>query len=192
MKKNLKRIKYLILILILVMILMEADIITFGIQNKPKKSDCIIILGCSVYGTNPSPFLQSRLMEGINLFKQGYADHIIVSGGKGPGEDISEAEAMKKYIISKGLKEENVIIEDKSRTTMENLTFSKEKMKEKNFNSAIVVSNKYHLKRVSLMAKKLKIDASYSGVFVSQYKTVEVKGFIREVPGLIKYCILKK
>ena len=192
MVKKLNRIKYLLIAFILLMILMEADIIIFGLRSKPIKSDCIIILGCSVYGTNPSPFLKSRLMEGINLFKEGYAGYIIVSGGKGPGEDISEADAMKSFILSKGLKEENIIVEDKSKTTMENLTFSKEKMKEKNFKSAIVVSNKYHLKRVSLMVKRLNINGSYSGVFLKQYKGLEVKGFIREVPALIKYYILKK
>jgi uncharacterized SAM-binding protein YcdF (DUF218 family) len=192
MVKKLKKIKYLILIIILVIIIIEADIVSFGLRHKPIKSDCIIVLGCSVYGTNPSPFLQSRLMQGINLFKQGYAEHIIVSGGMGPGEDISEAEAMKKYILSKGLKEEDIIMEDRSKTTMENLSFSKEKMKERNFNSAIIVSNKYHLKRISLMAKKLGLNGSYSGVFLKQYKSFEVKGFIREVPAIIKYYILKR
>ena len=192
MSRKLKVVKYLLIVFILVIILMEVDIITFGLRSKPIKSDCIIILGCSVYGKAPSPFLQERLMKGIKLFREGYAEHIIVSGGKGPGEDISEAEAMKKFILSKGLKEENIIIEDKSKTTMENLTFSKEKMKERNFNSAIIVSNKYHLKRVSLMIKKLKMDASYSGVFLKQYKSLEIKGFIREIPGVIKYYILRK
>ena len=192
MKVKLKIIKYLLIAFILVIILMEVDIITFGLRSKPIKSDCIIILGCSVYGKAPSPFLQKRLMEGINLFKEGYAEHIIVSGGTGPGEDISEAEAMKEFILSKGLKEENIIVEDKSKTTMENLTFSKEKMKERNFNSAIIVSNMYHLKRASLMVKKLNINVSYSGVFLKQYMNLEVKGFIREIPGLIKYYILRK
>jgi len=192
MKKALRIIKYLVLIGILIAIFIETDVIRFGMKTKPKSSDCIIVLGCQVKGTNPSPFLQERLKEGIRLYKEGYGKHIIVSGGKGPGEDVTEAEAMKRYLIDKGIDESNIIIEDKSKNTMENLTFSEKVMKEKGFKNSVVVSNKYHLKRVSLMCKRLGMNASYSGVFVSQYKSFEYKGYIREVPGVLKFFILKK
>ncbi|WP_034869141.1 YdcF family protein [Clostridium lundense] len=165
------------------------SIYNFGKNSKGEKSDCIIVLGCSVYGENPSPFLQWRTEEGYRLFKEGYADFIIVSGGKGPGESISEAEAMKRYLLKKGVKEEFIIKEDQSKTTMENLINSKRIMEKKGFNKSIIVSNKYHLKRASLMAKKVGIDASFSGVYVSDYKSHERMGFIREIPGLLKFYI---
>jgi len=192
MRKFIKLFKYLMLIGIVIAIIIEGDVIWFGSKAKSKKSDCIIVLGCQVKGTNPSPFLQERLNVGIRLYKEGYSKYIIVSGGKGPGEDITEAEAMKKYLLDNGIDESNIIMEDKSKNTMENLTFSKKVMEEKGFKTAVVVSNKYHLKRVSLMCNRLEMNTSYSGVFVSQYKSFEYKGYIREVPGVLKFMILKK
>ena len=73
---------------------------------------------------------------------------------------------------------------------MENLSNSKKVMVDKGFKTAVIVSNKYHLKRASLMAKKVGIDASFSGVYVTPYKSHERIGFIREIPGLLKFYIL--
>mgnify|MGYP000947005593 FL=1 len=175
---------------VVVTLALAISIYSFGKNSKGEKSDCVIVLGCSVYGETPSPFLQWRIEEGYRLFKEGYARYIIVSGGKGPGENISEAEAMKRYLIDKGVKEKFIIKEDKSKTTMENLVNSRTIMDGRGFSKAIIVSNKYHLKRASLMAQKVGIDASFSGVYVTPYKSHERIGFIREIPGLLKFYIL--
>ncbi|GAA0740980.1 YdcF family protein [Clostridium oceanicum] len=191
MKKFLKVSSIIIIIFIIILGIIGINIKSFGNKSKPHKSDCVIVLGCSVYGKTPSPFLVERVKEGLKLVKEGYADYIIVSGGKGPGEDISEAEAMKRYLLKKGLKENQIIKEDKSLTTMDNLTNSKKVMNEKGFNSTIIVSNKFHLKRASLMAKKVDLDASYSGVYVKEYESHETYGFLREIPAVIKFYILR-
>lgn len=184
--------KFIVGILILGLlfgIFLSIDIISFGKRKPDKKADSIMVLGCRVYGTTPSPFLIGRLNEGIRLLNEGYGEYIIVTGGTGPGEDISEAEAMKTYLISKGIDESKIITEDKSTSTMENLSFSLSKMKEKNISSTIIVSNKYHLRRAFHMAKKVGIDAQYSGVFINEYKLKEVKGFLREILALGKFYV---
>lgn len=191
MKKFFKASSIIIIIFIIMLGIIGVNIKKFGNNSKPNKSDCVIVLGCSVYGKTPSPFLVERVKEGLKLVKEGYADYIIVSGGKGPGEDISEAEAMKRYLLKKGLKENQIIKEDKSLTTMDNLTNSKKVMNEKGFNSTIIVSNKFHLKRASLMAKKVDLNASYSGVYVKEYESHETYGFLREIPAVIKFYILR-
>jgi uncharacterized SAM-binding protein YcdF (DUF218 family) len=162
----------------------------FGITARPKKSDCIIILGCQVRGTTLSQFLKARLDKGIELYKNGFAKYIIVSGGQGPGENISEAEAMKLYLLSNGINEKYIIMEDKSSNTMENLKNSKNVMDEMEIDSAIVVSNKYHLRRASIMAKRAGLNASYSGTYDSKYFFYELYGFIREIPGIVRLYIL--
>lgn len=167
------------------------QIVYFGESAKPKKSDCIIVLGCQVYGTTPSPFLTWRTEQAFKLYREGYGKYIIVSGGKGPGENISEAEAMKRYLVSKGVDTSKILIEDKSGSTMANLINSKTIMDEKGLNTAVIVSNKYHLKRASLIAKQQSIDGSYSGVFVKPYKFHELIGYAREIPALVKYCLLR-
>lgn len=179
----------LLLTVIGVWVLAGCIITGFGCRAKPDKADCIIVLGCRLYGSEPSPFLRYRLDEGIRLYNDGYGKYIIVSGGKGAGETVAEAEAMKKYLITKGVDGARIIMEDNSVSTFTNLKYSKGKMDEYGLKSAVVVSNKYHLKRASLMAKSLGMKCSYSGVFVSQYKTHEVKGSLRETLALIYFYV---
>lgn len=182
---------YILVISFIAIIAVVFQITYFGKTAKPEKSDCIIVLGCSVYGTVPSPFLTWRTEEALKLYNKGYGQYIIVSGGKGPGEDISEAEAMKRYLTLRGVDPSKIIKEDKSGSTMANLINSKAIMKKENFHTAVIVSNKFHLKRAALMAKDQGINASFSGVFVETYKYHEFIGYIREIPALAKYYILK-
>ncbi|QCX33284.1 YdcF family protein [Caloramator sp. E03] len=176
----------IILILSIYFVLLSM-VASFGYFIKPAKSDCIIVLGCMVYGQEPSPFLKERLNEAIRLYNLGYADYIIVSGGKGKGEDISEALAMEKYLIKKGVKKEKIIKEELSKNTYENLNNSKKIMDKMNLKTAVVVSNKFHLLRAKIVTKKLNINSTYSGIFVKRYIYHEVYGFLREPFGLVKY-----
>jgi uncharacterized SAM-binding protein YcdF (DUF218 family) len=191
-KRIIMSIAAVMIVVFLVCTILGVIIFSFGMEAKPVKSDCIIILGCQVYGNEPSPFLKYRLEEGLRLYKLGYGRFIIVSGGKGAGEDIPEALAMRDYLISIGAPSSAVIMEDKSVSTFANITNSREKMDEYGLNSAVIVSNKYHLKRASLIAQKEGVEASYSGIFVSNYKGQELKGFLREILALMKYYITGK
>jgi uncharacterized SAM-binding protein YcdF (DUF218 family) len=189
-----KRLKVTIISAVLVCIIFVSytviSIIDMGLNAKPQKSDAIVVLGCRVYGTVPSPMLIERLNHGLELFSQGYGNYIIVSGGKGPGEDITEAEAMQTYLISKGVDKSKIIIEDRSTSTFENIIYSREIMHKHGLYTSVIVSNKYHLKRASLMAKKNNINASYSGVFAKRYIPYEISGFLREILALWKFYVL--
>ncbi|WAM30757.1 YdcF family protein [Caldicellulosiruptor naganoensis] len=185
MKQILKSLGILIGGIIIAFTILELIIIFFGVNSKPKKSDAIIVLGCAVYGDFPSPFFKARLDEALRLYNKGYGRYIIVSGGKGLGENISEAEAGKEYLSARGVPSEFILIENKSFSTYENLLFSKKLMNKYSLKSAVIVSNKFHLKRASIIAKKVGIKASFSGVYVGQYLYEEVHGFLREVPAVL-------
>lgn len=193
MKRVIKFLGVLIGSLLVIFILIEAMIISFGANSKPKKSDVIIVLGCAVYGKFPSPFFKERLNEALRLYNEGYAKYIIVSGGKGEGEFISEAEAGKEYLVKKGVPAKFILLENKSFSTYENLLFSKKLMEKYSLKTAVIVSNKFHLKRSSIIAKKIGIKATFSGVFVDKYIHEEIRGFLREVPALLhSYLIYLK
>ncbi|ABY91951.1 MAG: hypothetical protein PWQ37_2816 [Candidatus Petromonas sp.] len=192
MKLLLRFIGVLIVIFVTVVITLEYQIISFALYEKPKKSDVIIVLGCAVYGKTPSPFFKERLDEALRLYKEGYGKYIIVSGGKGPGENISEAEAGKEYLLKNGIPEKIILTDNKSLSTYENLFFSKEIMDKNSLKTAIIISNKFHLKRASVIAKRIGIDASYSGVLLKRYMlSDEAYGFLREIPALL-YTYLKE
>lgn len=185
MKLLIKITALLIGFVLLLNIIAELQVITFAYNAKPVKSDAIIVLGCAVYEKNPSPFFKERLNEAIKLYKEGLGKYIIVSGGEGPGEDISEAEAGKEYLLKNGIPDNTILKDDKSYSTLQNLKNSKKIMDEKSLKTAIIVSNKFHLKRASIIAKEAGINASYSGVFVKRYFYEEVYGFLREAPALL-------
>lgn len=180
-----KTLAYLITTAVIVSTVSAGWILLFGVRAKPSTSDCVIILGCGLYGSTPSSFLMARLDEGARLYREGYARRIIVSGGMGSGEDITEAEAMRKYLLDMDVDGADIITEEKSTSTLTNLEYSRAKMKEHNLTTAIVVSNAYHLARCSVIAKRLGIEATFSGVEVPQHRQTEWAGFLREIPAVI-------
>ncbi|MCX7746348.1 MAG: YdcF family protein [Clostridia bacterium] len=128
--------------------------------EKPQKSDVMIILGCQIWGRSPSDSLQYRLDKALELFKAGYAGHIIVSGGQGQDEETYESSVMKDYLVKKGIPEAKITEENKSTSTFENIKYSKKIMEAKDFRSAIIVSNDFHIFRSLQLAKRLDISAS--------------------------------
>lgn len=175
-------------LLILIFIISEAYIFSTDYFNKAKKSDVIIVLGCAVNGDNPSTFLYERSKRAAELYKEGYGKTIILSGGKGNNENISEAEAMRRIMIEEGIREDALILEEMSTNTYENIANSKKIMDDRGFKDSVIVSNKFHLRRAKILSDGLGIRASYSGIFLANknYWFKEVYGGIREIPAIIK------
>ena len=130
-----------------------AIVIASGVSVPDKGADYVIILGAQVRGNNPSYNLATRLDKAYHYLKDNKDTRAIVSGGKGPGEDISEAEAMKIYLINKGIDEERIIMEDKSANTDENIEFSKKLISDIH-SKVVLVTNNFHVYRSIKIAKK--------------------------------------
>ena len=94
-------------------------------MNATYEADYIIVLGSKVNGTKPSYSLQYRIDKAAEYLKSHEKAIAIVSGGKGKGEDISEALAMKNELMKLNIAEDRIIMEDKSTSTDENIKFSK-------------------------------------------------------------------
>ena len=132
--------------------------------------DFIIILGSKIKADGSlTPLLQARVDKAIDFGNKQYeiAKKKIVyvpSGGKGKDEVISEALAIKNYLISKGIKEKQIIIEDKSTSTIENMKFSKDKIDKEKANAKISFSTtNYHVFRSGVIANKQGLDCEGMG-----------------------------
>ena len=131
---------------------------------KPRlNQDYLIVLGSGLIdGEKVPPLLASRIDRAIKFFnkakKKGFSPKIILSGGKGSDEKISEAEAMAKYALSKNIPKSSMIIEDKSTTTLENMKFSKKMMVGKN-PKVVFFTNNFHVFRAGVFAKKAGLKA---------------------------------
>lgn len=175
-----------IISLSIIFILLQGYIIIAPYTNKAVKSDVAIVLGCKT-GT---AFLSNRVEKAYTLYKEGLVKKIVVTGGVGDSDTISEGEWEMNRLLELGVRKEDILLEDKSKNTFENIKFAKELMDKKNLNTAIIVSNSFHLRRAEFLAKNQNMKVSLSGVFDERYKDHEYYGYLREVPALIKDFLL--
>jgi uncharacterized SAM-binding protein YcdF (DUF218 family) len=150
--------------------------------------DYIIILGARVKGTEPSLSLQYRIDAAADYLKRNTNTVAIASGGMGQGEDISEAEAIKRGLISQGIDKSRIILEDQSTDTVENLTFSK-KMLPNNMKHGLVVSNDFHIFRSKMIAKDQGL--KLSGLPAKTPSVAIPKSYTREYLAVTKYFLKK-
>ncbi|MGE7916280.1 YdcF family protein [Lysinibacillus xylanilyticus] len=149
----------------------------------------IIALGSGLIGDKVPPLLASRLDEAVKQYKKyGERPYIIVSGGQGSDEKVSEAYAMKKYIVDvHQIPTQKVLMEDQSTNTEQNLAFSKEIMdihaQGKKYRS-LFVTNNFHVFRASIYAKKARLDAQGVGSKTALYYLPNA--FTREFIGLLE------
>lgn len=148
-----------------------------------------IILGAAVWpGGTPSPTLRRRVLHGVALFKAGQVSQLICSGGLGL-HPPSEAEVMRQICLSEGLPEEAILLEDRSRTTLENLTNAKDLLAAPGTTKIVIVTDSYHKWRALMVARHLGLLARAS--CPRQRGTAwhrVLKAWLRELPALAYYC----
>lgn len=136
-----------------VFVLVELLILCAMVALPKENLNYIIILGAQVRGKTICGSLRRRLDRGVRYLKENPNTMCIVSGGRGKGEDISEAEAMAEYLKQMGVDEEHIIMEDKSTTTWENFKFSAPYILDMKKDKVGVVSNNFHMYRAMKMAR---------------------------------------
>ncbi|WP_297639357.1 YdcF family protein [uncultured Clostridium sp.] len=148
-----------------------------------------IILGGGLNGDKPGSILEKRLNLGIdylNLYKN---TKVIVSGGQGPDEIVPEAVAMKNYLIEHGIKENRIIEENKSRTTVQNIAFSKKILKNMGAENekVVIVTDDFHLYRAQLIADELGV--KNTGIACKSNLGIKLEYVILACPETIKSLI---
>lgn len=149
--------------------------------------DYIIVLGSGLIGDKVPPLLASRLDKAVQKYeKYGRKPLLITSGGQGHDEKLAEAVAMKKYIVDKyNIPVENIVAEDKSTTTFENLTFSKKIIDARIENArGIVVTNNFHVLRAGIYSRLVGLKAIGIGSKTAFYYVPNA--FMREFIGLLE------
>ena len=148
---------------IILCIVISAFMVKSAHFNKPPNPQNMIVLGCKVKDGRPSLMLKRRLDTALE-YSENNEGTIVVSGGKGADEAISEAQCMKEYLVSKGVSPERIVMEDKSENTKQNLKFSKSLLENLNADteSLIIVTDGYHQLRASMIAKKAGLHNTYA------------------------------
>lgn len=123
-------------------------------QAKPPRNTNAIVLGCAVHGTRPSLMLQRRLKAALIYLEENPSANAILSGGKGPGENITEAQCMFEYLTEHGISEDRLYLEDQSENTAQNIQYSKVILQKLQTEKTIaIITNEFHQYRAGILAK---------------------------------------
>jgi uncharacterized SAM-binding protein YcdF (DUF218 family) len=144
----------------------------YGHLHVRRNADYVIVLGSGLRsGGEVPPLLANRLDRGRAVYesvaRRGRDPMMIVSGGKGSDEQVSEAAAMADYLIAEGFPDDHIIREDQSRTTEENLVNSKTLMPDGS--SCIVVTSSFHVFRAAMIARRAGINGQVTGARTAGY-----------------------
>lgn len=147
----------------------------YGNLDEKCPADAAIILGAAADQGELSPVFRERVNHGIWLYQNGYVEKLIMTGGYGAGNPCSDSYIAKQYAESQGIPGEDILYEEKSTITQENLRYAKEIMIEENLSSAILVSDPLHMKRAMAMAKDHGISAYSSPTPTTMYKSLKTR-----------------
>ncbi len=189
--KQIKRwIKIVLAVCIGLAVAASAFLLCFGITDSVDyREDAIIVLGAAVHGDTPSLVLRDRLDTAVFYHKQNPAALIVVSGGKGNGENITEAEAMEKYLLDKGVPAALIIKEDRATSTLENFKFSKKLLDERLTDYKVAyITNEYHIFRAGLTAKRAGI-GSAAHINSTTRLNYLLPGVLRECMAVVRVLI---
>ena len=176
-----------------VFILLEGVIIYYGHHYDLEKPDYLVVLGAGLRGSELSTALLNRLETAVKYNEQYPEVKIVVSGGQGQGEYISEALAMKKYLVAHNIEEDQIIMEDQSTNTYENFLFTKEKLKEltgKDDYKITVVTNNFHMYRARYLGEQVGFQCL--GYPAPAHISSTVVFHVREFFGVIKAYLFKR
>lgn len=125
-----------------------------GRRDDATKADAIVVLGAAQYVGRPSPVLRARVDHAVSLWKRGLAPTLILTGGIGVGDTTSEAAVARKYAMSKGVPDRAIVLEINGRTTSESMRAVARIMDDREQESVILVSDPFHMLRLSILARR--------------------------------------
>lgn len=169
---------------ILVFVVVESFILFHMFAKPDREVDYLIVLGAQVRGDTITKSLRYRLDEAYDYLEEHPATRVIVSGGKGPGENLSEAAAMRNYLADKGIDRKRIILERYATNTKQNLAYSRSLIGNKEATVG-VVTNSFHVFRSVSIAKKLGME-HVVGIAAESDKLLLPNYMIREFFAVMK------
>ncbi len=169
---------------LLIFVVVEGLVLSQFSKEPVGEPQYCIILGAQWKTSGPSIVLQYRLDKAVEFLEEHPDTKVIVSGGKGSNEPISEAEGMQGYLVDAGIAEDRIIMEDQSTNTYENLIFS-EKYLDKTSDSIVLVTNNFHMFRALKIAQKQGYE-NIQGLAAKSSLWFMLNNLLREFVGVMK------
>ncbi|MEU4745214.1 YdcF family protein [Actinosynnema sp. NPDC023658] len=164
--------------------------IVYGSIGRRTGFDAVVVLGAGLNGDRVPPLLAARLDRGLHLYRRevgaGRTPLLVVSGGQGADEQVSEAAAMREYLVRRGVPDEAVVLEDQATTTEQNLAYSARLLAERDWTGrAVAVTNNFHVFRAAVLARRLRLRMQIIGAPTAWYFLPSA--FLREFAALLTH-----
>ena len=150
--------------------LFASRIYTYRNAGSDAPADAAIVLGAAVWGAEVSPVFRERINHGIELYRKGQVRKLIFTGGRGNRGEPTESSAARQYAVRRGIPEHDIMIEEKSHTTYENILYAKELADAQGVRKVLIVSDPLHMKRAVAMAKDAGLVAEPSPTPSTRYR----------------------
>lgn len=177
-------VKFLFGMCVILFIVIEGLIISRFYVSPEAGADVCIILGAQMKESGPSDVLQRRLDKALGYLQENPDTVVVVSGGQGGNEPVSEARGMRDYLVARGIAEERILMEDASTNTWENLAYSA-KLIDKGSDRVVIVTNNFHVFRAVSIAEKQGYNA-VQGMAASTHRGNLLNNLLREFLGVLK------
>jgi len=169
-KKVLFILKFIIAPALLLVVLIAVRIYTYGNNAADVKGDAAIVLGAAVWGKEPSPVFRERINHSIDLYRNGKVRKIILTGGQGNKDELTEAAEARQFAVRNGVPERDILVEERSHTTYENLVNAKQVADANGLKKVLIVSDPLHMKRAVAMASDVGLEAYPSPTPTTRYR----------------------
>jgi uncharacterized SAM-binding protein YcdF (DUF218 family) len=128
-------------------------------RDSARPAQAIVVLGAAQFNGVPSPILRARLDHACDLYERGLAPVIVVTGGKQPGDQFTEATSSADYLMEKGVPDEHILREVSGTSSWESLAAASSFLKERDISRVLLVSDPFHSFRIDAIAEELGLEA---------------------------------
>ena len=140
--------------LLITWVLAVIAVVATGRSDDRRRSDAIIVLGAAQYVGHPSPVLQARLDHAADLWHARVAPLVVLTGGVGTGDTISEAAVGRRYLKAKGIPDSVILLESEGRTSSQSVRAAAQILRARQLSSAVLVSDPFHALRLRILATR--------------------------------------
>ena len=170
MRRIAKTLSMILSVVILAAGLLAWRIYSFGNTTSNARADAAVVLGAAVWTDQVSPVFKERINHAINLYRVGQVHKLIFTGGQGNPGEPTESAAARDYALQSGVPPSDILIEEKSHTTYENIIYAKELADAHGIHNVLIVSDPLHMKRAMTMAEDAGLVAEASPTPSTRYQ----------------------
>ena len=173
MRKIAKALLLILCVLVLAVGLIASRIYSFRNVRSDAPADAAVVLGAAVWSADVSPVFRERINHGIDLYRQGKVRKLIFTGGQGNPGEPTESSAARKYALKNGVPAHDILIEEQSHNTFENIVYAKQLADRHGIKRVLIVSDPLHMKRAMSMASDVGLAADPSPTPTTLYQGLD-------------------